>query len=404
MVCSDLDSQIPDDHPVRLVWEFARQADLSTLYAKIRAIEGGPGRTAIDPRLLLALWLFATLEGYGSARLLAQLCEDHIAYRWLCGGVAVNYHTLADFRAQTGAVFDELLTDSVTTMCASGLVTLRRVAHDGMRVRANAGKGSFRREQRLQQFQHDAQEQVNRLREELDEDPAAGARRRQAAQKRAAQDRLNRVTAAIKQYPQARLHKKYDKDQTRVSITDPDARRMHMADGGTRPAFNVQFTADTASQAIVAVSVVNSGSDGGLLLPAIDQIRQRYQKTPAEVLTDGGFVKKDDIETLATQVGGCRIFAPVPTSKTASRPDDRPYSTETPAVTEWRERMQTEAAKAIYKERAASIECVNAQARGCGLQQFPVRGLKKVLAVALLVALAHNLRCRARLEKVPRLE
>ena len=160
MLNTDLDSLIPDDHQVRVVWTFANEADLSVLYAQIRAVEGRAGRTPIDPRILLSLWLFATLRAVGSARQLDGLCKEHIAYRWLCGGVSVNYHTLADFRADSGGAFETLLTGSVAKLRAAGLVTMDRVAHDGMRVRANAGSGSFRRKETLERFQQEAEEQV----------------------------------------------------------------------------------------------------------------------------------------------------------------------------------------------------------------------------------------------------
>ncbi|HEY3321265.1 MAG TPA: transposase [Planctomycetota bacterium] len=201
MLESDLDSLIADDHQVRVVWAFACEADLSGLYAQIRAIEGRAGRTPIDPRILLSLWLYATLRAVGSARQLDQLCEESIAYRWLCGGVSVNYHTLADFRADSGGAFETLLTQSVARLRAAGLVTLDRVAHDGMRVRAAAGSGSFRRKATLERFQKEAEERVQALRRELHDDPAASSARQKAARERAARDRLERVKEALKQYP-----------------------------------------------------------------------------------------------------------------------------------------------------------------------------------------------------------
>jgi transposase len=63
--------------------------------------------------LSLSLWLYATLQGVGSARARARLCEAHDAYRWLCGGVRVNHHTLSDFRVGQGAFLDKQLTANV---------------------------------------------------------------------------------------------------------------------------------------------------------------------------------------------------------------------------------------------------------------------------------------------------
>ena len=53
--------------------------------------------------------------------------------------------------------------------------------------------------------------------------------------------------------------------------------------------------------------------------------------------------------------------------------------------------MATPEAQAVYRQRAAVSECVNALARHRGLQQLLVRGLRKVRAVLLWFALAHNL-------------
>jgi transposase len=181
-------------------------------------LEGGAGRTAIDPRILLALWLYATLDGVGSARALAQLCADHIVYRWLCGGVSVNYHTLSDFRSNSQNELDELLTDSVARLRAAGAVTLARVALDGTRVRASAGSGSFRRLKTLERFRAEAQARVAALRKELEADPSACSKRQQAARERAARERAARVAEALRQYPEVQAKKKHDKEEARVSV------------------------------------------------------------------------------------------------------------------------------------------------------------------------------------------
>jgi transposase len=390
-VFSDLDGLIPLDHQVRVVWGYVERADLAELYGRIKAVEGRPGRAAIDPRILLALWLYATLDGVGSARALAKLCEDSHPYRWICGGVSVNYHTLADFRVENGNVLEELLIDSVTSLRAAGAVTLNRVAHDGMRVRANAGSGSFRGKKTLERFQKEAQEQVEALRRELDENPAASDDQIKSARERAARERQERVAAALKQYDDVKKKKKHHKEKARVSTTDPDARWMRMGDGGSRPAYNVQISTETGTQLIVGVKVINSGSDSDQLEPAVMRIQEQHGVVPKEFLVDGGYVKREAFETLAEPPNNCTVYAPVPAPNKKNRPKDQPFKTETPRVTEWRKRMKTAEAKKIYKERAATAECVNALARNRGLQQFPVRGLKKVRAVAILFALAHNL-------------
>jgi len=387
--CS-LDELLPEDHEARIVWEYVCGLDLAELRQRIQAVEGGPGQAPADPRILLALWLYATLRGVGSARELNRLCQEHVAYRWLCGGVSMNYHGLSDFRADHVELLDRLLTESVASLMAEGLVTLDRVAQDGMKVRASAGAASFRRQATLEQALAQAEQQVAQLRQELDSDPAASKTRRQAAQKRAALERAERIRAALEQLPQIAAGKKAkDRPKARASTTDPDARVMKTGDGGFRPSFNVQLATATDSQIITGVEVTNAGGDQGQLAPMVEQHQQRYEDQPKEALVDGGFVKKADIDEVSQ--GGTTVYAPVMKPKDPHRDPHTPCEDDSEAVAAWRKRMATDEAKTIYRERAATAECVNALARNRGLRQFLVRGLRKVKGVALLYALAHNL-------------
>jgi transposase len=388
----DLEGLLPADHRARIVWEFVEGLDLAPLYAGIKAVEGHAGRPAIDPAILMALWLYATVEGVGSARAVARLCEEHDAYRWLCGGVSVNYHTLADFRVQHGAYLDGVLTTSVAALMAEGLVTLTRVAQDGVRVRASAGAASFRRGPRLEEFLAEAEAQVETLRQEVHDDPGATTRRQAAARQRAAAERRQRVAKALEHLPDVAAKKKAaEREQARASTTDPEARVMKMADGGFRPAFNGQFATDTAAQIIVGVDATNLGSDRAELAPMTAQLQQRYGQTPAEMLVDGGFVNHETIVALARPEVGCTVYAPVSAPRDGKRDPYVPCPGDPEAIGQWRRRMGTEAAKTIYKERAATCECVNAIARNRGLKHLLVRGVTKVKAVLLWFALAHNL-------------
>ena len=389
--CS-LDELLPEEHEARIVWEYVCGLDLSELRQRIQAVEGGPGQAPADPRILVALWLYATLRSVGSARELNRLCQYHAAYRWICGGVSMNYHTLADFRTQHVELLDRLLTESVASLMAEGLVSLDRVAQDGMKVRASAGAASFRRQPTLAEALVEAENQLARLREELEANPAANKTRQQAARQRAAEERAERVRAALEQLPKiAESKKAKDREKARASTTDADTRVMKMADGGYRPAFNVQLATATDSQVITGVDVTNSGGDQGQMAPMVEQHQDRYEEKPQEMLVDGGFVKKADIDQVSPPQGGTTVYAPVMESKYPNRDPHTPRDDDSPAVAEWRQRMGTDEAKAIYRQRAATAECVNALARNRGLQRFLVRGLRKAKAIALWYALAHNL-------------
>jgi transposase len=387
---------LPEDHQARIVWAYVESLDLSPLYRRIKAVERHAGQPTIDPKMLFALWLYATLRGIGSARELARRCDfeiGEVAFQWICGGVSVNYHTLSDFRVQHVELLDDVLTSSVAVLMKEGLVTLERVAQDGMKTRASAGAASFRRSATLKECLAEAQQQVQQLKAELDADPTAASRRQQAARQRAASERVERLQKALEQLPLVEAQKKGPeaKQNARVSTTDPEARVMKMADGGYRPAYNVQLAAETSTLIITGVDVSNSGGDQGKLAPMVEQHVERYEEPPKEMLVDGGFAKKDDITQVSPPAGGTIVYAPVQKSKKEEIDPHTPREDDSPAVAEWRKRMATDEAKEIYKQRASTAECVNAHARNRQLYQFRVRGIPKVRAVVLWHVLAHNL-------------
>jgi len=263
-----------------------------------------------------------------------------------------------------------------------------------MRVRASAGAASFRRRDALDIALADAEARVTALRRELEDDPAATSRRVAAARERAARERAERVRRALDRLPAVEAARKRDGKapaDARTSTTDPEARVMKMADGGFRPAFNVQFATDTAGDVIVGLDVGDVGSDHGLLGPMLDQIVTRHGRAPAEMLIDGGYVNLAEIAALSSSRCGTTLYAPPTTPRDPARDPHAPLQDDHPAVAAWRVRMGTPEAKDIYRERAATAELVNAQARNRGLRLLPVRGLVRVRAVVLWFALAHNL-------------
>ena len=311
---------LPEDHQARIVWRYVEGLDLSPLYQKIKAVEGHPGQPPIDPRILTALWLYATLRGIGSARELDRRCKSDLPFQWICGGVSVNYHTLADFRTAHVEFLDQTLTHSVALLMEQDVVTLDRVAQDGMKVRASAGAASFRRRPTLEECLAEAQQQVEALKAELEADPSAANRRQQAARERAARERAERVQKALEQMALVEAKKKgaEEKAKARVSTTDPEASVMKMADGGYRPAYNVQLATDTGTQIITGVDVNNSGGDQGQMAPMVEQHQERYGDTPDEMLVDGGFVKKEDITQVSAPQGSTKVYAPVQVSRAKS--------------------------------------------------------------------------------------
>ncbi len=389
----DLDAQLPEDHPARALCAVIERLDLSALYAQIDARDEVAGASAIDPKILLGLWVYATSEGEGNGRELWRLTQMHAAYRWICGGIDVGYHTLTDFRSQQDEVVNALITQVLALLMKQDLVDLSRVAQDGTRVRASAGAASFRREQTLQALMQEARTHLEAVTREA-ADPVVSARRA-AARKRGARQRLERIAAALKQIPEVTETKQRSgaKDATaRVSTTDPDARVMKMGDGGFRPAFNVQFatTADEA-RVIVGVEVTNRGSDAGQSTPMLEQVEQRTGVRPADLLVDGGYAQHEAID-VATEKQ-VTVYAPVPKPREGDTRDPHaPRENDSEAVAAWRQRMGTEKAKVIYRQRAATAETVNADAKEHrGLDSLAVRGVDKALGSASLFALTYNI-------------
>lgn len=392
----DLEATIAHDHPVRAVWAFVQAQDLKPLYGQIRSVQGRAGAPAIDPAILMALWLWATIDAVGSAREVVRLCERDDAYRWLCGGVGINHHTLADFRTAHGEWLDEQLTRSIAALMQRKLVKLDVVAQDGLRVRASAKAASFRRLSKLQELQQQARQQVQALKAELDADSSAGTRRKQAAQARAAREREQRVTQALQTLqdleqraaerkaskagrrkalghgarnrnddpppppsapcttePTASIQAGADEGakatqsvtsaktatqrEPRASTTDPQAQVMKMADGGFRPAYNVQLAVDEATQLIAAVQVVNEGSDMYCMQPMHASVEQRYKHTPAYWLADGGYPKHDAIEALSLR--GTQPVVPPPRSRNPNYDPLAPQASDTAPLAQWRRLM-----------------------------------------------------------------
>jgi transposase len=392
----DIESLIGEAHPVRVIWAYVERLDLSELEDRIKARGDRPGHPATSPRLLLALWLYATSDGVGSARALERLCNSHDVYRWLCGGVSVNYHTLADFRVGCADLLDRLLAEHLAALAKAGLVDLDTLAQDGVRIRASAGAASFRREATLDRHLATAQAVVEELKHEVDARSDASNQRIKAAKERAARERGERVKAAqtalaeIKRQRQEREEKRGNgkkPKEPRASTTDAEARVMKMADGGFRPGYNVQVASTAGEQIVVAVEVRNTGSDRGLMRPMLERLRALTGHFPGRHLADGGFCSAEDIEWAHGE--GIEVYCPPTQSKHGTDPY-LPRRGDGAGVLAWRARMASEAGKAQYKPRSI-CECIHARWRNWDLRQLTVRGIEKARAVVLCHALTNNI-------------
>jgi transposase len=399
----DLDSQLPEDHRARLVWAFVEGLDLSEFYDRIKARDAVAGRPATDPGVVLAVWLYATLEGIGSARAIDRLCQQHAAYRWLCGGAPVNHDLLAGFRRENAALLDRLLTQSVTGLIAEKLITLEELAIDGTKVRACAGRGSMSKRKRLEAIEQAVAERVAELKSELDTDPGEPERRRKKRALQAAQERARRVerarqklaeleqekTARAKTHPQEEAQK----GEPRVSVSDPEARLMRLADGAAAPAWNVQVA--TANGFVVAIDPTDRRKDSGVAPGVVAKVAERCGQAPQRLLADTTAMTKDDIVKLAEQYPDTTVYSPPPPERadvTAKTLRTRRWRRrrEPPVVNAWRTRMASEEGQEVYRRRKLT-ERVHGIIKNRGMTRFLVHGREKVRAVCVLQALALNL-------------
>jgi len=410
----DLEGLLPSDHRARIVVSFVEGLDLSELYAVIGARAGEPGRPPPDPAVLMALWLYATIEGVGSARQLERLTQSELAYRWIAGGVPLNYHGLSDFRVAHVEVLDRLLTESVTALIETGVISLGEIAVDGTKVRANAGRGSFKSATKLARIAASVEHRLAWLKSEIENDPKASSQRRLAAKERAAREikeRADQARAALEKVraekeKRAKRHRKDEAKKTsepKASLSDPQARLMRFPDNAIRPAYNAQIAATPQEGVIVSIEMTDRRNDAGLALPMVDDIVRRYGRAPKNLLVDTHYATSEDITALASRKDDpVTVFAPPPTERQDVKPETlakrvKARTNEPEAVKAWRSRMDTSAGQDVYRRRKL-IERINAHLKNHGFGFIQLRGLIKAKAVALWHALANNLMAAHRLK------
>lgn len=451
----DVERLIEADHPARLMWEAVGQLDLGPFYEAIGSNTTQGGRPTYAPQLLISVWAYAYSRGIGSAREIDRRCGYEPAFQWLTGMEGVNYHTLADFRVAKHEELDKLFSYLLGGLSAAGLVSLEQVTVDGTKIKANASGKTFRREKTLQEHLKKAQEQVEALSDPHAEEGQSV--RQQKARERACREKQERLKLALEQMKELQEQKRgtEEKEGVRVSMTDPEARRMKQADGGCAPNYNAQICTDGAQGIIVDVKVTQAGNDFQQLLPALDRIEERL-RTPKQMMGDGGYTDRENVEKMAGRgvdfIGsladrasqskgqdrfpsnlfvydeGQNIFV-CPAGKTLKyegqqgKDGQRVYkykaqkqdcqncplkmqccpnnekhgrsvvrSEETVAMVAFRAKMATEEAQAQYRRRAQIAEFPNAWIKTkLGLRQFHVRGLIKVQAELLWAGLTFNL-------------
>jgi transposase len=381
---------LPPSHSARVLWDVLATLDLTAFSAGCASVEGKAGRSMLSPRMLLTLWLYAISQAVGSAREIERLISSDVAYRWIAGNLRVSHHKLSGFRVGYGAALDELMTDVLAALLEKGLLSLELVAQDGTRTRAAATAPSFRTRGSLLECRAQAALHIKAVLATAD-DPEH-TRAQHAARANGARKFKERVDAAVATVTDLQKARSPNATPARASTTDAEARVMKMGDGGFRPAYNVQYAVAGSPlggpRTIVGVQVTNVGSDLGSLGPMVEQIHERTGEVPRTLLADGGHAKHEDIA--ATRRQGVDVLVAVPDhAKSIERLQQEGAD---PEVIAWRERMETDEAKRLYRARPGLAELSNAhQKTHHGIAQVLVRGIEKVTCVVLLNVIASNL-------------
>jgi transposase len=461
----DVERLIEEDHLARAIWALVGRLNLSAFYQAIESSAEEGGRPAFDPQLLISLWVYAYTQGIGSARELARRCEFDPAFQWLTGLDEVNYHTLADFRVEKQKELDELFTQVLAALSKEGLITLEQVMQDGTKIRAAASPRSFQRESTLREHWDRAQRRVAEMGDPRNDE---GSPRVKQARARAHRERQERLGKALGELEKLREKKP---GKGRISVIEPEARRMKLPDGGLALGYNAQISADAAHGLIVGVEVTQEANDTGQLLPAVERIEERLQRKPGQMVADAGYTTRAAIEEMAERKmdflgsmpredASTGRTAPhrLPPSAFVFQPETNRYVCpeghllrpqgrfnnkkkrglvayryeakisdcqpcirkpeccpenqshgrgilrlqESAAVQAFRQKMETEQARASYRRRGRVVEFCHAWIKSkLGLRQFHVRGLRKVQIEMLWACLTYNLQHWIRLNKLP---
>ena len=290
----DVEQLLEPDHLARAIWEMTGRLDLTPYTVAVRAVEGEAGRPPIDPRLLIALWIYAYSEKVSAAREVARRCEYHPAYQWLTGCAVVNHHTLSDFRVGHQAALDQLFAQLLAILSSEGLITLEQVVHDGTKVKAAASGKSMHREPTLRAHLEAAQQRVQAMGDPREE---AGDQRRRAARQRAGREKVERLEQALEelQKVQAAPEGRQEKSERRASETDPEARVMKQGDGGFAVSHNVQLSTDTAHAIIVGAGITQEATDLQQLVPAVEEVERQNGRAPGQMIVDEGYTTRANV-------------------------------------------------------------------------------------------------------------
>ena len=333
----NVEQALPATHPMRGVWQVVGELDWGAHLSRFRARGSRAGRPALDPRSLATLWVWALLEGIGSARALARRCETDLACRRALGGERVSHHTLSDFPRQDCGALDALLSQTVSALHQSGAASFDTLLVDGTKVKARAV------------------EMIHKRRADWDaHGPATEARHA---------------------------------GKVKASRSDAEARMMRHADGGKRPSVNVQVGTCAQSGAVLHVAATDRGADRGLGAAAVRGMEKSCGVRPRRVVADGGYAGLRDAAAVRA-LGVDYWVPPRPLARCPSRRASLGGAVR--AAEGWWHDLWAGCGAAARRVRLR-VERVIGSLKRRGMRRIPVFGLLGAVRWARWHALTHNL-------------
>ncbi len=416
-----LDSSLPLDHDARTIWKFVNLLDLSKAEEAIASLKDYSGRPTIHPKIIISLWIYGISKGIVSGRKIAENCKDHRGFAWICGGISIGHHVLSNFRSKHCELFEDLVVQTISILVSEELIELKEVAQDGVKINANASKESFRRKPTLKKKKAAIMKnkaEIIKYIQELEDQQKKGLllkeeKRKKKRELTEALKKEKRINETLKELENFKNQKNKNRSKhknkklsnkevrkLRSSTTDPESRKMRMADGSFKAAYNFQIATEVNSELALGVRGTQNGTDGGEMLLMYQHLMDKHGKTIKSYIVDDGYTNISDVQALYEQ--GTHVYMPTEGKSKSKREKilSEDYKGESEAAIEWVKRMETEEAKEIYKKRIRVSETINAYFRNHGLGQMLVRGLRKSAGVVNLFCLAYNMTIIERLFSV----
>lgn len=415
---------LEEDHLAWFVLDAVEQMDLTAFHVGYRA--DGWGRAAHDPKMMVALTLYAYCLGVRSSRAIERACRVDVAFRVVAANQRPDHTTIARFRQRHERALASVFTDSLRLCAQAGMVKVGLLALDGTKMGCPAALAANRSKKHIdaevarmlaEAAEVDAAEDALFGADATGDEPPAQLRGAKARRDRfaAAKAELDAAEAQALQAHEQHLAERAAKEkasgrklrgrkpkppatdpQARANTSDPDSRIMKSKDGYVQ-GYNAQAVA-SEDQVVVAAEVTDEHTDHAQLHPMIKAMNQSLAEAGIEqdveqLLADAGYCSEDNLAALTDDDPDCFIA----TRNTFRNPQPRsgrrgPLPKDATLVDKMDRKVSTKAGRAVYQKRQHLIEPVFGQTKDArGARRFMRRGTTAAQSEWKLLMATHNL-------------